>query len=156
MPAVAQFGIAIGALGVVLTLMGLFPTVTGIEPGAGVGIVQVMAILIGFTLLTLGALIYVKFTFYVGRAANFAQQIAVRLSLTGLVLAAMSGLADFLGFGSHTLGMTEPVLGVWQAIAILLGFLIAAAGILLYAWYGTPPDNDPPPDQIAWLDDQQL
>ncbi|MDZ4766439.1 MAG: hypothetical protein SGI73_18010 [Chloroflexota bacterium] len=155
MPAIAQLGIAIGALGVMLSLMGLFPSVTGIEPGAGVGIVQVMAILIGFTLLTLGALIYVKFTFYIGRAANFSQQIGVRLSLTGLVLAAMSGLADFLGFGSHTPGVVEPVLGVWQAVAILMGFFIASLGVIVYALRGTPPDESPP-DQSAWIDDQQL
>lgn len=141
MPAIAQFGIAIGALGAVLTLMGLFPSVTGIQPGDGVGVVQVVSVLLGFTLLTFGALIYVKFTFYVGRAANFSQQIAVRLSLTGLVLAAMSGLADFLGFGSHFPGVVEPVLGQWQAVAILLGFLVASLGVILYAMSGTPPDD---------------
>lgn len=141
MPAIAQFGIAIGALGAVLALMGLFPSVTGIQPGGGVGVVQVVSVLVGFTLLTLGALLYVKFTFYVGRAANFSQQIAVRLSLTGLVLASMSGLADFLGFGSHLPGVVEPVLGQWQAVAILLGFLVASLGVILYALNGTPPDD---------------
>ena len=58
MPRVAQFGIALGALGIVLTLMGLFPGVTGMEPTLGIGITQISAILIGFLLLILGALIY--------------------------------------------------------------------------------------------------
>ena len=34
MPRVAQFGIALGALGAVLTFMGLFPGVTGLKPAA--------------------------------------------------------------------------------------------------------------------------
>ena len=67
---IAQFGIALAALGIVLALMGLFPGVTGIQPAVGVGVVQFVAILIGFTLLDLGALIYVKFTFYVGASGE--------------------------------------------------------------------------------------
>jgi hypothetical protein len=141
MPAVAQFGIATGALGVVLSLMGLFPTVTGIEPGEGIGIVQVMMLLVGFALLILGALLYVKFTFYVGTAARLSQQIGVRLALTGLVMSGMSGLADFLGFGSHSPQQVEPVLGQLQAVALLVGFLVSALGVLIYAVSGSPPEG---------------
>jgi hypothetical protein len=138
----AQFGIAVGALGGVLTVMGLFPSVTGIRPGIGVGIVQFMTILIGFALLIFGGLIYVKFTFYATRPANLSQQIGVRLSLTGLVLAGMAGLADFLGFGSHAPAVTQPVFGCWQTIAIVIGFLIASLGVLIYAVTGAPPHDD--------------
>ncbi len=138
----AQFGIAVGALGAVLTIMGLFPSVTGIRPGEGIGIVQVMTILTGFALLIFGGLIYVKYTFYADRPANLSQQIGIRLSLTGLVLAGMAGLADFLGFGSHAPAVTQPVLGYWQAAAILIGFFIASLGVLVYAMTGAPPADD--------------
>jgi hypothetical protein len=137
---IAQFGIAIAALGIVLTLMGLFPGVTGIQPTAGVGVVQFLMILIGFTLLDFGTLIYVKFTFYVGRAANLTQQIGVRLVLTGLVLAGLVGMADFLGFGSHMRSETGDVFfGQFQALGLIGSLLISALGVMIYAVMGKPP-----------------
>jgi hypothetical protein len=142
MPGLAQFGIAVGALGGVLTVMGLFPSITGIRTGVGVGIVQIMTILTGFALLIFGGLIYVKFTFYANRPANLSQQIGVRLSLTGLVLAGMAGLADFLGFGSHVPVAAQPFFGFWQTTAIVIGFFIASLGVLIYAVTGAPPHDE--------------
>jgi hypothetical protein len=134
MPRIAQLGIALGALGTVLTFMGLFPGVTGLSPAKGIGIVQIVTMLIGFTLLITGALIYVKFTFYVGHSANLAQQIGIRLALTGLLFAAMSGMADIVGFGSHgSATHSEPLFGMLQAIGIIGSFIIAALGVLIYA-----------------------
>lgn len=139
----AQFGIAIAALGIVLTLMGLFPGVTGIQPAAGVGVVQFLLILIGFTLLDFGALIYVKFTFYVGQTANLTQQIGVRLALTGLVLAGLIGMADFLGFGSHARTATTDVyFGQFQALGLIGSLMVSALGVMIYAVMGKPP-NEP-------------
>ncbi|HVU09794.1 MAG TPA: hypothetical protein VHD90_00895 [Phototrophicaceae bacterium] len=140
---IAQFGIAIAALGVVLALMGLFPGVTGVTPTAGVGIIQFLSILVGFALLDLGALMYVKFTFYVGRSANLLQQVGVRLALTGLVLAGLAGMADFLGFGSHARTATSDVyFGPLQALGLLGGLVISALGVLIYAVTGSPPDEN--------------
>ena len=137
---IAQFGIALSTLGAVLAFMGLFPSVTGIEPGLGVGIVQYMTVFIGFALLDLGALIYVKYTFYPDRSSNFAQQIGIRLTLTGLLLGGMAGLADFLGFGSHMrTEITDVVFGPLQAIAAVGGLVVAALGVALYATTGEPP-----------------
>jgi hypothetical protein len=139
---VAQFGITLGALGVVLTLMGLFPGMTGLRPASGIGPMQIFAILGGFTLLIVGALIYVKFTFYPFQAANLVQQIGYRLGFTGILFAYTTGMADILGFGSHQL--SEPsgvVFGTLQAIGVMGGFLIAAFGVMLYAVMGQP-DGD--------------
>jgi hypothetical protein len=143
MPRVAQFGIALGALGAVLTFMGLFPGVTGLKPAAGIGIMQIFSILTGFMLLILGALIYVKFTFYAFKSANLAQQIGYRLALTGLLFAAMAGLSDVLGFGSHTLGSESGTLfGTLQAFGIIASFLMASIGVLIYAVTGNPDGDD--------------
>ncbi|MCB9456260.1 MAG: hypothetical protein H6671_09780 [Anaerolineaceae bacterium] len=144
---VAQFGIVVGALGAVLTLMGLFPGMTGLDPTAGFGIMQIFTILIGFMLLILGALIYVKFTFYPYQSANLAQQIGIRLAMTGLVFAGMSGMADVLGFGSHLMSETDILLGQLQAIGIIGGFAMSSLGVLVYAVTGTPNTGQPPSDQ---------
>ena len=142
MTGIPQIGIALGSLGAIIIFMGLFPGVTGITPGRGVGIVQFTVILVGYTLLHLGALIYVKFAFYAGRPSNLAQQVGIRLTLTGLVFGAMAGFADFLGFGSHLRAEgVEVIFGPLQAIGVVGSFFLASLGILIYALTGPPPDT---------------
>lgn len=137
-----QFGIAVGVLGVVLTFMGLFPGVTGVEPTPGIGFVQILLVMTGFGLLITGALIYVKYTFYTYCSANLAQQIGIRLALTGLIFGAMAGMADILGFGSNIRTPESDIyFGPWQAIGLLGGFLVASIGVLLYAITGNTDDD---------------
>jgi hypothetical protein len=146
---VGQIGIALGALGIVLTLMGLFPGVTGVQPTPGIGALQLVTILVGFALLMTGAFIYAKFTFYLDCPANLSQQIALRLSLTGLLLAGMAGMADVLGFGSNIrTGTSDIFFGPWQAVGLIGGFAVASLGVLLYAVTGpiAPPDSEVPDD----------
>jgi len=135
MQRVAQLGIALGAAGAVLVLMGLFPGVTGITPTPNIGIAQILAVLGGFYGLILGALLYAKFTFYEHTAANLTQQIGVRLALTGLVFASLSGAADILGFGSHELS-SEVLMGPLQLIGVLGNFLLGSLGVLIYVLAG--------------------
>jgi hypothetical protein len=142
-----QVGIAVGALGAVLTLIGLFPTLTGFDPTPGIGLLQIITILAGFCLIILGALIFVQSTFYPHVRHNLAQQIGIRLSLTGLLGAAAAGLADVLGYGSNVPTPTQrPILGPYQAIGLVGGFVIAAAGVLIFAMMGTPPHPRLPED----------
>ena len=139
---IGQFGIVIAALGAVLTLMGLFPSVTGIQTSPGVGVMQFVSILIGLALLNMGALLYVRYTLYANRATNLTQQIGVRLTLTGLVLAGLTGLADFLGFGSHArVGGGDVFFGQLQALGLVGSMLICALGVMIYAVTGNPPDD---------------
>ena len=119
----AQVGIALGALGAMICLMGLFPSVTGAEPTVGIGLVQVVMILFGYSLLILGALTYLKYTFYLEVPATLSQQIGTRLALTGLLFAALAGLADILGFGTHIRdGANDIFFGRLQLIGILTSF----------------------------------
>jgi len=136
---VSQLGIAVGALGAMLAFMGVFPAVTGLPPTVGVGIVQIFAILLGFSLLIFGALLYVKFTFYANSHSNLGQQIGTRLAMTGLVMAAMASLADVLGFGSHTNTAESVILmGPLQAIGMIFSYVISSIGVLVYAVAGSP------------------
>jgi len=141
---VAQFGIALGALGTVLAFMGLFPGVTGVEPTVGIGLVQIVMILTGFSLLIAGAFIYAKYTFYTRKRSNLAQQIALRLSLTGLLFGAMAGLADIFGFGSNLRTETSDIFfGPWQAFGLITGFLVASLGVIIYSLSGDTDDSKP-------------
>lgn len=134
-----QVGIASGALGVMIALMGLFPGVTGIEQTPGIGVVQVFMLLTGEAMLIFGALIYVKFTFYLGVRSNLVQQIGIRLSLTGLLFAAISGLSDILGFGSHIRTETSDIFFGWlQGLGIIACLTLASLGVLIYTVAGKP------------------
>lgn len=135
----AQVGIALSALGVVLAMMGLFPGVTGVDPTIGIGIVQVILLLIGYALLMSGALLYVKCMFYLRQSATLAQSVGVRLALTGLLFAGLSGFADLFGFGSHIRTIDSDIFfGSWQAFGLIASFVISAVGVMLYALAGTP------------------
>src|SRR5258708_3418271 len=145
MAKLSQIGIAIVFLGIVITAIGLFPGVIGLEQSPGIGIVQTLVILAGFTILTLGALLFVQSAYYAGIKHNLAQQIGLRLSLTGLVIATASGLADVLGFGSHPVGVEgqRPFFGIYQAVGLLGGFIIASIGVIIFALMGAHPPDHP-------------
>jgi len=152
----AQVGVAVGALGIVLALMGLFPGLTGVQPTFGIGIVQVLLLLSGYGLLLLGGLIYAKSMFYLGQNATLWQQIGTRLALTGWIFAALSGLADLFNFGSHSRSATSDIFfGQLQALGLIASFGVSAFGILLYALAGSPrlpPDELPAPDDLPPAD----
>ena len=133
----AQVGIALGALGAMICFMGLFPGVTGAAPTAGIGLVQVVMVLIGYTLLILGGITYLKFTFFLAVPANLVQQIGTRLALTGILFATLSGMADILGFGTHIRDDTgELYFGQLQMIGILASFVLSSLGVLIYVLAG--------------------
>jgi hypothetical protein len=142
-----QVGIALGALGVVLALMGLYPGLTGVEPTVGIGIVQVFMLLSGYALLLFGAIVYVRFTFYWRAEINLAQQIGLRLVLTGLLFGALAGLSDILGFGSHIRTIDSDIyFGPLQAFGILTSLFMSSFGVLMYTVSGelTPDDDETP------------
>jgi len=72
-----QVGIAISALGIVIALMGLFPQLTGFPPTPGIGLVQVLMLLTGQSLLMQGAIIYIKTTFYLGIPITLTQSLSL-------------------------------------------------------------------------------
>lgn len=137
MERVGQIGIAIGTLGAILMLMGLFPGVTGLDPTPGIGIIQLVVLIVGFANFVLGALLYVKYTFYAYDTSNLVQLIGTRLAMTGVLLAALFSLADSLGFGSHSRQFSdENFLGPLQTFGIVASYTMACFGVLLYALGG--------------------
>jgi len=132
-----QVGIAVGTLGIMMVFMGLFPNITGLPDTVGIGVVQVVMLLLGYSLLLFGAIIYVKFTFFWGVEVNLSQQISLRLVLTGLLFGAIAGLSDILGFGSHLRTVESDIFfGPLQAFGILTSFGVSSFGVLLYVVSG--------------------
>ena len=132
---IAQLGVIFIALGIILTLIGLFPGITGNPPIGDIGQLQITVILSGFYLKIFGAWVYVRYTFYPSGNTNLAQQIGIRFTLTGLLFSLLSGFADILGFGSHG-GSEGFFFGRGQAAGLVGGFLFASIGLLVYALSG--------------------
>ena len=154
----AQVGIALGALGTMICFMGLFPGVTGAEPTAGIGLIQVVMVLTGYSLLILGALTYLKYTFYLDVPATLGQIVGTRLALTGLLFAALAGLADILGFGTHIRDESSDIFfGQLQMIGILASFGLSSLGVLVYVLAGVRLARHAPvealSESIAGVDD---
>lgn len=137
MERVGQIGIAIGTLGAILMMMGLFPGVTGLDPTPGLGILQLIVLLAGFVLFIAGALVYIKYTFYADKSANLTQLIGTRMAITGVLLAGLFSLADALGFGSHGREYSnQNFLGPLQIVGIVVSYTMACVGVLVYALGG--------------------
>ena len=71
----SQISITLGALGIVIALIGLFPGIVGLETVEGVGVLQVLVILLGFTILFTGAYLFARQVFYPGMPTTLAQDI---------------------------------------------------------------------------------
>lgn len=140
---IVQLSILVATLGLITCFMGLYPGITGSEPQTGIGVLQIMTIVVGMALIISGAVLFVKIHFYPQVTANLTQQIALRLSFTGLLMSAAAGFSDLLGYGSNPpLGAEQiPVLGPYQAAGMIFGYFIAALGVLIFAVAG-PVDDD--------------
>ncbi|MEL6524608.1 MAG: hypothetical protein AAFQ07_02760 [Chloroflexota bacterium] len=134
-----QVGIAFGMLGIMIVIMGLFPGVTGVDDTVGIGVVQVFMLLMGYAMMNFGGLIYAKFTFYATQQSTLVQQIGMRLMLTGLLFAAIAGLSDILGFGSHVRTETSDIFfGGLQGIGTIASLTVSSFGVMIYTIAGEP------------------
>lgn len=135
MSRLAQVGIFLMVLGGVVLGLALFPSAIDADATPGIGVVQIIAILGGLVLLVTGAYVVTRGLVHGGsRQHTLLRDIGIRLGLTGMVFAAAVTMADAMGYGSHSGG---PVFGWLQTIGILLGFGIAALGVLIYGMGGT-------------------
>ena len=127
----AQVGVFLVTLGGVVLFVGMFPGAIDAALTPEVGPVQLMAMLAGLTLLVFGAYIFAYATIHQGRPSTLQMAIGVRMGLTGLVFAAAATMADIMGFGSHV--PSDGIFFGWlQAAGMLIGFGIAALGVLIY------------------------
>ncbi len=127
----AQFAAFISTVGAVTIFMGLFPEAIDLDNTPGIGLGQILVTLVGLTLLTLGAYIFVYAMWQHQDERTLIQDIGIRLGLTGLTVAIAASLADVFGFGTHSLsaGVT---FGELQASGMVAGFVLAAIGVLVY------------------------
>jgi RimJ/RimL family protein N-acetyltransferase len=142
-----QLGILVASLGGVLSLISLYPSITGVEPKSGIGLLQILILLFSMSLIVFGLWLFIKVAFYPTTSTNLAQRIAIRLSMTGLLFAAALGMSDILGYGSNPPGgeTSFPILGIYQVLGMLFGFLMGCTGVLIF-WVAGPKQRHPDTD----------
>jgi hypothetical protein len=133
MSRLAQLGVFSLVLGGVVLFLGVFPSAVDADSVAGIGLLQIVTMLVGLVLIVLGAYVVVYALFHRGTPSTLTRDIGIRLGLTGMVIAAAATLADTMGFGSHT-SADGPLFGWLQALGMLFGFGIAALGVLMYGF----------------------
>lgn len=99
----------------------------------GFGIIQMVALLAGLTLLTLASYLYI-YSIRPKDAPNSLQaDIGTRLGATGLVFAYVTGLSDLIGIGTHVdPNFERPFVGPLQLGGLAFGVIMIASGLILY------------------------
>ena len=120
-------------IGNVLTIVSLAAEILGLDLTPGFGMVQMFQLLLGLTFLTLAGFLHIYRLRDPDTPRSLQADIGVRLALTGLVFAYVSGLSDLLGIGTHVNPRFErPYVGPLQLGGLVLGIVSITVGMLLY------------------------
>ncbi len=128
----ARFSAGFIVTGFVIFLVGVFPGLIQLDLTGGLGILQIATFLMGITLMTVGASMYMYATRHRALTPRLREDVGVRLMATGVVICYVTGFADILGIGTH-FGAERPLLGPLQAWGVAFGVLVIVAGIAVYS-----------------------
>jgi hypothetical protein len=115
--------------GVLIFLIGLNPDLIGMNRSPAVGFVQVGVWLFGLALAQIGGYLALRVVRN-GRLNSLLNDVGLRLSATGYVVAAAASLADFIGIGSHAIPNLR--FGKIQVAGVAIGVLLIVVGLVLY------------------------
>jgi len=132
-----RLGLVVLIIGFIFFVLGAHPAVLGFDRSPVTGYVQIAVFLVGLAMICLGGYITLN-ALWNGAEKTIAADIGLRLVSTGYVVAVASGMADILGFGSHTFPAI-PYFGPLQAIGVMIGEVIIILGFLLLVHIPTNP-----------------
>ncbi len=120
-------------LGIVLVVLAILADSLGLDVTPGFGVLQMVGLLTGITLLTLATYLYLLSLRPGNLPRSLQADIGVRLTATGLVFMIVTGLSDLIGIGTHVNPAFErPFVGPLQLGGVLLGLVMIVAGLLLF------------------------
>ncbi len=122
-------GLTLAGIGLFLFVLGADPSIFNLDRSPVIGFVQIPVFLLGLALICAGGYLS-HATLWNGRQRTITADIGHRLVATGYVIAAVSGMADVFGFGSHPLPGV-PFFGPVQAQGVVIGEAVIAIGFLL-------------------------
>jgi hypothetical protein len=124
-----RIGLGIVLLGLLLFVLGTDPGLFGLDRSPVTGFVQIAVFLVGLAMICVGGYLALN-ALWNGREKTISADIGLRLVSTGYVISVASGMADMFGFGSQPLP-DIPYFGAWQAMGVVIGEVMIAAGFLL-------------------------
>lgn len=126
------FILTTGILGLIFAGAPISAGILGLDITPGFGMIQMIQLLAGISLLTLSGFIYLNHL-RGDEPRSLQADIGVRLGATGLIFAFVSGLSDLMGIGTHTLPAFErPFVGPFQLAGLGLGAAFIIAGMVLF------------------------
>ena len=128
-----RVGLLIVLFGSLVFLVGIRPSLFGLDRSPVVGFVQISVFLVGLAIICIGGYISL-IAFWRSRDRTIIADIGPRLVATGYVVAVFSGMADVFGFGTQVRPRV-PLFGPWQATGVQIGEALIAIGFLLLIPY---------------------
>lgn len=132
-PARLRAGLTTALLGLFVFTVGAKPNYFGWDRSPVVGFVQISIFLFGLGIICLGGYVGIL-GLWKGYGRSIVADIGVRVVGTGYVISFFSGLADIFGMGSQP-PPGVPYFGPWQAMGVLIGEIVIAAGFLMMIPY---------------------
>jgi hypothetical protein len=133
-----RFGMIVTISGLLIFLVGARPDVIGADRSLVIGYIQIAVMLLGLAILGIGGYATLISLWY-KHTPSIATEIGMRLISTGYVIAFISGMADFIGLGSHPYALVVPYFGIWQARGVQIGQGFIAIGLLMMFPYSRSP-----------------
>jgi hypothetical protein len=122
-------GVWILLVGFLIFLIGIRPAWFGLDRSPVIGFVQIAVFLVGLAIMCGGGYLCLN-ALWNGREKSILADIGFRLVSTGYLIAAMSGMADVFGIGSHRFPKV-PYFGSVQATGVISGQLLIILGFLM-------------------------
>jgi len=136
-----RFSLICVGIGLLIFVIGAKPNWFGWDRVSEVEFVQIVVFLLGLALICIGGFIGISALW--GKAQrSIIADFGSRLIGTGYVIAVFAGMADIFGMGAQTLP-DVPYFGPLQAIGVLIGQFVIAAGFLMFIPYHLRLNNTP-------------
>jgi hypothetical protein len=129
-------GLFLTLCGLLVFLVGVRPSIFGLDRSPVVGFVQIAVFLVGMAIICLGGYVSLM-AFWKNGDRTIPADIGTRMVTTGYVIAVFTGMADVFGFGTQ-LRPRVPFFGPWQATGVQIGEAVIAIGFLLLIPYRLP------------------
>jgi len=104
----------------------------GLDLTPGFGMIQMVVFLVGLTMITIAAYLFVNGKRPEGAPRSLQADIGARLVATGLVFAYVTGLSDVIGIGTHVEpSFARPFVGPLQLGGMAIGLITIVIGLAL-------------------------
>ena len=128
-----RFSLISVGFGLSIFVMGAKPNWFGWSTIPEVGFIQIAVFLVGLGLICMGGFIGIS-ALWGREQRSILADFGSRLIGTGYVIALFAGMADVFGLGAQTLP-DVPYFGPLQAVGVLIGQFVIAAGFLMFLPY---------------------